>query len=80
MEWKCGGRFFESFYILALATRRCFVYGVPRKRSKPMLITINTRQFQAEAATSVSGLPCWHSFDSKRRLGYVQALVGRPAS
>jgi hypothetical protein len=45
-----------------------------------MLITINTRQFQAEAATSVSGLPCWHSFDSKRRRGYVQALVGRHAS
>jgi hypothetical protein len=45
-----------------------------------MLITVNTRQFPAEAATSVSGLPCWHSFDSKRRLGYVQALTARCAS
>jgi hypothetical protein len=45
-----------------------------------MLITVNTRQFPAEAAMSVSGLPCRHSFDSKRRLGYVLALVGRHAS
>jgi hypothetical protein len=80
MEWKCGGRFFESFYILALAVRRCFVYGVPRKRIKPMLITINTQQFLAEAAMSVSGLPCRHGFDSKRRPGSVLALAGRCAS
>jgi hypothetical protein len=45
-----------------------------------MLMTINTRQFLAEAATSVCGLPCRHGFDSKRRLGYVQALAGRSAS
>ena len=45
-----------------------------------MLISVNIRQFQAEAATSVYGLPCWHSFDSKPQLGYVQALTGRHAS
>ncbi|HYY33453.1 MAG TPA: hypothetical protein VE693_07765 [Gaiellaceae bacterium] len=45
-----------------------------------MLITVNTRQFPAEAATSVSGLSSWHSFESKRRPGYVLALVGRYAS
>jgi hypothetical protein len=45
-----------------------------------MLMTINTRQFLAEAAMTVSGLPCWHSFDAKRRPGYVQALAGRCAS
>jgi hypothetical protein len=45
-----------------------------------MLTMINTRQFPAEAATSVSGLPCRHSFDSKRLRGYVQALTGRSAS
>jgi hypothetical protein len=45
-----------------------------------MLITVNTRQFLAEAAMSVSGLPCRHRFDSKRRPSYVQALAGRSAS
>jgi hypothetical protein len=45
-----------------------------------MLMTINIRMFLAEAATAVSGLPCWHSFDAKRQPGYVQALAGRCAS
>ena len=42
-----------------------------------MLITINTPTSLAEAATAVSVLPCWHSFDQKRRPGYVLALAGR---
>jgi hypothetical protein len=45
-----------------------------------MLMTINTEQFLAEAAIAVSGLPCRHSFDSKRRSGNVLALAGRYAS
>jgi hypothetical protein len=44
-----------------------------------MLMTLN-RQFHAETAIAVSGLPCWHSFDSMRQSGYVQALAGRSAS
>ena len=46
---------------------------------EPMLITVNTQTFLAEAATAASGLPCWHSFDEKRQSGYVLALAGRCA-
>jgi len=45
-----------------------------------MLITTNTRTFLADTASAVSGLPRWHSFDEKRRSGYVVALAGRCAS
>jgi hypothetical protein len=45
-----------------------------------MLITMKIRLSFAETASAVSGLPCWHSFDEKRRSGYVQALAGRNAS
>jgi len=45
-----------------------------------MLFTVNTQQFLAEAANAASGLPCRHSFDSKRRPGNVVALAGRYAS
>jgi hypothetical protein len=44
-----------------------------------MLINLDTRRFLAEAATAVTGLPCWHSFDEKRQPGYVLALAGRYA-
>ena len=45
-----------------------------------MLITVNTQQFLAETAIAGSGLPCWHSFDSKRPAGNVLTLAGRYAS
>jgi hypothetical protein len=45
-----------------------------------MLITIKTPTFLAEAAAAASVLPCRHSFDQKRRSGYVLALAGRYAS
>lgn len=45
-----------------------------------MLTNLDTKMFLAEAATVVSGLPCWHSFDSKRQPGYVLALAGRSTS
>jgi hypothetical protein len=44
-----------------------------------MLITVKTRMFLAEAANAASVLPCRHSFDAKRRPGYVRALAGRCA-
>jgi hypothetical protein len=47
--------------------------------TETMLITVNTRPFHPEATSVAMGLPCWHSFDAKRLLGYVQALAGRHA-
>jgi hypothetical protein len=44
-----------------------------------MLTKLNTQMLSAEAATAASVLPCWHSFDAKRRSGYVLALSGRCA-
>ena len=44
-----------------------------------MLITLNTPMFLAEATSVASVLPCPHSFDQKRRPGYVLALAGRYA-
>jgi hypothetical protein len=51
-----------------------------------MLTTSNTHLIHPEATTVASALPCWdesssnqHSFDPKRRLGYVPALAGRYA-
>jgi hypothetical protein len=44
-----------------------------------MLITHTNQGFQgflAEAASVASVLPCWQSFDEKRRPGYVLALAG----
>ena len=41
-----------------------------------MLTKLNTQMLSAEAATAASVLPCWHSFDAKRRSGYVVALAG----
>jgi hypothetical protein len=41
-----------------------------------MLITMNTRQFLPEATSVATDSPCWHSFDAKRRPGYVLALAG----
>jgi hypothetical protein len=45
-----------------------------------MLYSVNTRPFLAEAAVAASSLPCRHSFDVKRRLGYDLSLAGRHAS
>jgi hypothetical protein len=42
-----------------------------------MLITHTNQTFLAEAASVASVLPCWQSFDEKRRPGYVRALSGR---
>jgi hypothetical protein len=42
---------------------------------RTMLTTSNTKMSFAEAAI----LPCRHSFDEKRRSGYVLALAGRDA-
>jgi len=44
-----------------------------------MLIKLNTPMFLAEATSVASVAPCRHSFDEKRRPGYVRALVGRRA-
>jgi hypothetical protein len=44
-----------------------------------MLITVHTPRFLAEAANAASNLPCRHSFDGKRPVGYVLALAGRCA-
>jgi hypothetical protein len=44
-----------------------------------MLTTANTSLIDPEATTVASVLPCWHSFDRKRRPGYVSALAGRYA-
>ena len=40
-----------------------------------MLITLNTPTFLAEATSVASVLTCRHSFDAKRRPGYVLALA-----
>jgi hypothetical protein len=45
-----------------------------------MLITVDTRKFNAEAATAASVLPCWHSLETRLQPGYVSALAGRCAS
>ena len=47
--------------------------------TETMLTTANTQSFLAEAATAASVLPCRHSFDEKRRPGYVLALAARCA-
>jgi hypothetical protein len=53
---------------------------LPRGTSlEPMLITVNTQTFLAEAATAASVLPCRHSLDERRRSRYVLALAGRYA-
>ena len=44
-----------------------------------MLTNLHTPTFIAEATSVASELPCWHSFDPKRRPGYVLALAGRYA-
>ena len=44
-----------------------------------MLTNLYTPMFIAEARSLASNLPCWHSFDPKRRPGYVLALAGRYA-
>ena len=44
-----------------------------------MLTNLHTPTFIAEATSVASDLPCWHSFDPKRRPGYVLALAGRCA-
>jgi len=44
-----------------------------------MLTKLNIQMLPAEAAKAASVLPCWHSFDAKRRSGYVLALPGRCA-
>jgi hypothetical protein len=41
-----------------------------------MLTKPNFQMLPTEAATAASVLPCWHSFDAKRRSGYVVALAG----
>jgi hypothetical protein len=50
-----------------------------RTSHETMLITVNTQAFPTEVATAASVLPCRHSFDQKRRSGYVTALAGRYA-
>ena len=44
-----------------------------------MLTTLNIPTFLAEATSVAAVLPCRHSFDEKRRPGYVLALAGRYA-
>ena len=44
-----------------------------------MLIKLHTSTFLAEATSVASVLPCWRSFDEKRRSGDVSALAGRHA-
>jgi hypothetical protein len=44
-----------------------------------MLTTLNTPTVLAEATSVASVLPCWQSFDEKRRPGDVLALAGRYA-
>jgi hypothetical protein len=44
-----------------------------------MLITVNTQHISPKATPVATDLPCRHSFDAKRPLGYVQALAGSPA-
>ena len=44
-----------------------------------MQTNFHISMFLAEATSVASDLPCWHSFDPKRRLGYVLALAGRYA-
>jgi hypothetical protein len=44
-----------------------------------MLTRLNTPILLAEATSVASVLPCWHSFDPKRRSGYVLALAARYA-
>jgi hypothetical protein len=44
-----------------------------------MLINLDTPMFLAEAASVAQALPCRHSFDAKRRPGYVVALAARHA-
>jgi hypothetical protein len=44
-----------------------------------MQITSNTKLFLSEATPVASAMPCRHSFDPKRRLGYAPALAGRYA-
>jgi hypothetical protein len=41
-----------------------------------MLTKPNIHMLATEAAQAASVLPCWHSFDAKRRSGYVVALAG----
>jgi hypothetical protein len=45
-------------------------------RDQTMLTKPNFQMLPTEAATAASVLPCWHSFDAKRRSGYVVALAG----
>ena len=44
-----------------------------------MLINFHTQMFTAEATSVATVLPCRHSFDPKRRPGYVLALAGKYA-
>jgi hypothetical protein len=44
-----------------------------------MLISFNTSTILAEATSVAPATPCWHSFDAKRRPGYVLALAGSDA-
>jgi hypothetical protein len=44
-----------------------------------MLTSFNTSTILAEATSVAPATPCWHSFDAKRRPGYVLALAGRYA-
>jgi hypothetical protein len=46
---------------------------------KTMLISFNTSTILAEATSVAPVTPCWHSFDAKRRPGYVLALAGSDA-
>jgi hypothetical protein len=41
-----------------------------------MLTNLRTPTFIAEATSVASDMPCRHSFDPKRRPGYVLALAG----
>jgi hypothetical protein len=52
----------------------------PATTIETMLTNSHTSIFTAEATSVAPVLPCWHSFDPKRRPGYVLALAGRYAS
>jgi hypothetical protein len=44
-----------------------------------MLIKLDNHNFPTEAATAATVLSCLHSYEAKRRLDNVTALVGRHA-
>lgn len=71
-----AGRQFVRSSFGSLANVECFIYPPTRQTAtNTMLATTNIKMFLAEAATAAAILPCRHSFDERRRSGYVSALA-----